>query len=147
MSGLIFADDTVLMNDADGVGDRAGRTPLHYAALTGDVEKVRSQLDSGADIDCADKQGFTALHFAAQAQRLDALLVLLEGGANIGARDKWGNTALVKAVFNSRGEGGCIRALLSSGADPDVANDSGVSPRLLADRIGNFDVAQFFTDI
>jgi hypothetical protein len=29
-------------------------------------------------------------------------------------------------------------------ADPDAANDSGVSPRQLAERIGNYDVRQFF---
>jgi ankyrin repeat protein len=38
-----------------------------------------------------------------------------------------------------------IEVLLAYGADPDSKNDSGVSPRELAKRIGNYDVLQFFS--
>jgi hypothetical protein len=32
---------------------------------------------------------------------------------------------------------------MAAGADPDLANTAGVSPRQLAERIANYDVAQF----
>jgi uncharacterized protein len=37
-----------------------------------------------------------------------------------------------------------IEQLLSRGADPDVVNRHGQTPRGLAELIGNYDVAQFF---
>jgi ankyrin repeat protein len=36
-----------------------------------------------------------------------------------------------------------IRLLLDAGADPDAANARGVTARMLAARIANYDVAQF----
>jgi ankyrin repeat protein len=61
----------------------------------------------------------------------------------VDAQDTWGNTPLWRAVFESRGRGDTIQALLAAGAKPDLPNQSGVTPRQLAERIGNFDVAQF----
>ncbi|NNU26940.1 ankyrin repeat domain-containing protein [Isoptericola sediminis] len=46
--------------------DRGGRTPLHSAALDGDVEEVRSLVAAGCDPGAADRSGFTPLHFAPQ---------------------------------------------------------------------------------
>jgi hypothetical protein len=50
------------------------------------------------------------------------------------------------ATFESKGRGDLIRLLLAKGADPDAPNGSGVSPRHLAERIGNYEVKGFFAD-
>ncbi|MGW3745817.1 hypothetical protein ACWD62_35950 [Streptomyces sp. NPDC005146] len=55
--------------------------------------------------------------------------------------DRYGNTALWRAVFCSQGEGEATRLLLEAGADPDRDNGQGVSPRVLAGRIANYDVS------
>jgi hypothetical protein len=55
-----------------------------------------------------------------------------------------GGLSLWCATFDSRGRGDVIRLLLSKGADPDAVNDSGGSSRQHAERIGNYDVKQFF---
>jgi ankyrin repeat protein len=55
--------------------------------------------------------------------------------------DRNGNTALFDAVFNYRGDPATLRVLLAAGADPERQNAKGVSPRGLADLIGNYDVA------
>jgi hypothetical protein len=44
-------------------------------------------------------------------------------------------------VFNYRGDPATLRVLLAAGADPERQNAKGVSPRGLADLIGNYDVA------
>lgn len=65
----------------------------------------------------------------------------MAASAAVDAADSDGNTPLWTAVFCSQGEGATIRVLLDSGADPDQGNGHGVSPRVLAARIANYDVA------
>lgn len=127
--------------------DRAGRTELHYAALAGDSVQVRELAHAGQSVDSQDKQGFTPLHLAAQEYCVDAAESLLALGAQVDLENGFGNTPLFVAVFNSRGRGEMIALLRSHGADPTHANRSGQSPVGLARLIGNFDVAQFFTDV
>lgn len=62
------------------------------------------------------------------------------------AADEHGNTPLFRAVFASQGRGELIALLLGAGADPDMVNQHGTSARELAERIGNFDVKQYFAD-
>ena len=92
----------------------------------------------------ADRRGYTPLHFAAGENHVEAAIALLDAGASVDARDAYGNTALWTATFNSRGRGELIRLLLARGADPDSANAAGATPRELASRIANYDVAKFF---
>ena len=73
--------------------------------------------------------------------------MLLDGGAAVDQPNAFGNTPLLVAVFNSRGEGDLIRLLRERGADPLIANTSGQTPVGLARLIGNYDVAQFFSDL
>jgi ankyrin repeat protein len=127
-------------------GDRLGRTAVHYAVADGDVAELRALLSDGADPGAPDSSGWTPLHFAAQAQDPLAAEVLLTAGAAVDMADCHGNTPLWKAVFSSRGEGTMIRVLLAAGADLDRANGHGVSPRALAERIANYDVAVHLPD-
>jgi ankyrin repeat protein len=71
------------------------------------------------------------LHFAAQEQRAEVTETLLRAGAEVDARDAYGNTPLWRAVFTSRGQVQVVGHLLAAGADPDLANTAGVSPRQL----------------
>ncbi|MEU4291879.1 ankyrin repeat domain-containing protein [Kribbella sp. NPDC026596] len=56
-------------------------------------------------------------------------------------RDRFGNTPLWRAVFNSRGKEATVAALLKAGADPDIVNEAGATPRDLAQRVGAEEVA------
>ena len=42
------------------------------------------------------------------------------------------------------GDGAALTALLAAGADPDAANNSGNSPRDVANRVANYDLRRFF---
>ena len=127
--------------------DRDGRTALHCAVVDGLVERVRSLLADGADVNAHDKAGWTPLHFAVQRHWLEIATLLVEHKANIEAQDAHGNTPLSNAVFDSRGRGEMIELLRSAGADPTRQNRHGVSPLSLARSIGNYDVARFFADL
>jgi uncharacterized protein len=127
--------------------DRMGRTAVHYAALDGDVDGLRGFVAGGADPDAADSAGWTPLHFAAQTQNAQAAEALLAAGAAVDTPDRHGNTALWTAVFNFRGEGTTLRVLLEAGADSERENAHGVSPRGLAGKIANYDVAVHLPDV
>ncbi|MFF9024404.1 ankyrin repeat domain-containing protein [Streptomyces eurythermus] len=129
------------------VRDRQWRTPLHAAALRGDVAEVEQLTTAGADPGSADGNGFTPLHLAAQEGHADAVQALLGAGAEVDRRNRFGNAALFVAVFNSRGRGDIISLLRECGADPMAENASGQTPLDLARLIADFDVAQYFADL
>ena len=127
--------------------DREGRTELHYAAIEGQLDRVRSLLADGFDASAPDKTGWTSLHCAAQRLALEIAKLLVQHGADVNAQDTYGNTPLFREVFASRGKGEIIDFLRQAGADPMRQNRHGVSPLSLARSIGNYDVAQFFSDL
>jgi len=118
--------------------DFAGRVALHYAALEGRTGEVRQALARGEDVAVSDDAGFTPLHFAAQQGQADVAKVLVEAGAPLEARNKFGNTPLWVAVVNRRtGEGErVVVVLVNAGASRDAVNDSGISVRDAAERMG-----------
>ena len=62
----------------------AGRTPLHKAALAGDIDRIGDLLARGADLNATDAAGRTPLYLAAWEGRSAVVEVLLRRGA---ARD------------------------------------------------------------
>jgi uncharacterized protein len=142
--GSVAEADALITSGADpNVTDSDGRTPLMHAAIDGQLDLVRLLLKAGADSNRQDRMRWTALHFAAQGRKREIVEALIEGGSVVDARDAHGNTPLWRAIFASEGEGDLIRLLKRSGADPELKNGSGVSPRDLAGRIANYDLARF----
>lgn len=128
---------TTLLNACIGLGFSRSQT----------LAKVKSAIEGGEDLNFADRGGWTALHFAAQNDDAEICQLLLEAGAAVDLVDSFGNTPLWRAVFNCSGDGNCIRVLRSYGADHSLRNRSGISPVDLARTIGNYDVAQYFSDV
>ena len=116
--------------------DRMNRLELHYRAAEGDLAGIAERLQAGDPVDARDKAGFTPVHFAAQQTHGPAARALLQAGAEVDPQDGYGDTPLWRAIFNSRGEDETVSILLAAGADPDIDNASGVSPRALAERLG-----------
>lgn len=120
--------------------DADGRTALMHAVLDSepDVKLIESLIESGADVDAQDKgQRWSSLHFAARDHKNPVASVLLGCGATVDALDVFGNTPLWRAVMTFDGEVSVISTLLNAGASPAVKNESGVSPRSLAEAMGN----------
>src|SRR5262249_9239013 len=110
-----------------------------------DIEKVKSLLDKGADINTRNENGDTALMMAVNRTR-DVKLVnlLLDKGADVNAKNnkndkyKLNQTALIYAAIYEETE--IVKALLEKGADVNANNNYGYSPLIMAaahERLGN----------
>lgn len=112
--------------DVDSKND-ASRTPLSFAAETGDFAAVRLLLEKGAQLEIADQDGLTPLLWAADNGHVAIVLLLLDKGARIEATDQiYGRTPLSWAA--SKGHQAVVKLLLDRDADVDAADNSRRTP-------------------
>ena len=72
-------------------------TPLHVAAVRGDVAAIAALLDAGADIQARGEHGYSPLHEAVEQGNVDAVRLLLERGASVSATTDDGQTPIESA--------------------------------------------------
>lgn len=102
---------------------------IHKFARTGDVQKVRSLLATGVNVNELDGSGATALFVAAKFGRAELVGLLLETGANplIAPKGPFGSLGTPLHVAAKAGHVDVIRLLLDSGVDPNLP-DAGAGP-------------------
>lgn len=100
--------------------DEGEQPPIHEAASSGDIQRVKQLLASGEDPNRLDSGEQTPLHSASDAA---VVKLLLDAGANPKAQCTHGTTPL-HLVKNAE----CARLLLDAGADPDARSGTGFSP-------------------
>ncbi len=115
--------------------NRAGLTPLLYAAREGGIECAKHLIAGGANIDMPDPDGMTPLVIALMNLRWDCAKYLIDAGANVNDWDLYGQTPLYVAVdMNTLPAGGrvdlpsmdrtpgieVIELLLKAGANPNA---------------------------
>ncbi len=73
---------------------------IHLAAFVGDLEKIKSFLKQGIDVNAKDRYGRTSLHLAVISGQKDVIELLIDKGAEVNAK-----TAEVKdsSLFNPPG--------------------------------------------
>ena len=59
------------------------RSALHIASMSGDYEKVKENIENGADLDCFDDFNYTPLELAVFFNHYDVAKLLIESGAEI----------------------------------------------------------------
>ncbi|EJK48451.1 hypothetical protein THAOC_32749 [Thalassiosira oceanica] len=132
VSGLGKSQSTLSSGDAtESRRQTSTDTPdirLRNAALSNDAKALQSALDDGADPNSFDESKQTALHFAADRNSVECLKLLIEKSADVNAVDCDGIGVLETALMAGLDIEG-IRLLLVAGADPDLRDDDGDSPR------------------
>lgn len=110
-------------------GGDVALTPLHEAAATDNVRKIKWLLARGIQVDTLGErvEGVhrrTPLHWAAVVGKVKAAKLLLKKGANPNAKDRDGRTPLHWAARNNHDE--VVSLLLAYNSQPDAADDEGI---------------------
>nr|XP_060629613.1 KN motif and ankyrin repeat domain-containing protein 4 [Anolis sagrei ordinatus]XP_060629614.1 KN motif and ankyrin repeat domain-containing protein 4 [Anolis sagrei ordinatus]XP_060629615.1 KN motif and ankyrin repeat domain-containing protein 4 [Anolis sagrei ordinatus]XP_060629616.1 KN motif and ankyrin repeat domain-containing protein 4 [Anolis sagrei ordinatus] len=136
----------IIVNLADGNGN----TALHYSVSHSNFQIVKLLLETGVcDVDHQNKAGYTAVMITPLAsaetdEEMEVVTKLLrEGNVNIRA-SQGGQTALILGVSHDRED--MVKALLSSGADINLQDDTGLSPLMVASQYGNMDIVKLLLD-
>jgi cytohesin len=109
------AKDTELAETAKG------SSPLHQAAANGDVERVKSLVSKGADVNAEDEKKKTPLHHAAKTGKMEVVQLLVEAGADVNAMGKNNWPPLCIAVENNHMA--VAEYLIAHGADLNPDNE------------------------
>jgi ankyrin repeat protein len=117
----------------------APETAFQKAAREGDLAKLRSLLDFGADPNQRDGNGNRPLIETVAAGHLNAVRVLLAAGANPNLTSSGGRTPLIEAAI--RGRIAIARLLISAGADPNISERGAGTALEAAEREGHTELA------
>jgi ankyrin repeat protein len=147
---------------------RGGQTALMWAVAAGHPAVARMLVEHGADVQARTdppagftppkyklagvytdleitwKGGFTPLMFAAQQGNVDSARILLEAGADVNARTPDYGSALVVAAASANEA--LALFLLEHGADPNVADNYGITPLHYVVQQGLTELRFFLTD-
>ncbi|KAI9292001.1 ankyrin [Neoconidiobolus thromboides FSU 785] len=107
---------------------------IHGACVFGDEKKINKMIQSSKNVvglvNSVDSYGYAPLHYAAKHNHLSITKILLVNGANINAKTKGlKTTVLHRAILDKNKE--MINFLLDNGADLDIVDDLGRTPREL----------------
>jgi ankyrin repeat protein len=130
-----------LLNIRDG----DGRTPLHRAAESGNMELLEMLVEMGAIVNAENEQGHIPLHFGAFAGHVDSLSMLLDKGAWIDHIGKDGCVPLHFACGQGKLE--AIEYLVERGANLKISNNKGEFPLHWALRNQHKGVAMAVNDM
>ncbi len=113
--------------------------------VTDDVALLDLTLEAGADVDAKDSYNGTGLIRAADRGHVEITRRLLETEIDIDHVNRLGWTALLEAII--LGDGGeahteVVRLLVAAGADVNLADGDGRTPRALARLNGHSAIAE-----
>ena len=94
---------------------------IYLAARNGNLNRVRSLIADGMDINVTNFSGRTALMSAVYFQNKSIVRELVGEGADLNVRDAGGRTALMLAVSVNNLE--LIEELIAAGADVNIADN------------------------
>ena len=129
---------------AQNVYNSMGITPLHYALLAGETEKVKELIASGADVNAKAPNMGTPLLYACTVGNVEAARMLVNAKADVNAAGDTGYTPLMMACQTGNKE--LAELLVTAGADVNAKHvmdgqESGLTPLKIAQGGGHSEIA------
>lgn len=103
--------------------NEVGDTPLHEAAIKGDLKRVKSLISQGHEVNPRDNAGWIPLHESCNHGHYAIAEYLIEQGADVDFRGLKGVTPLHDAATN--GHYNIMRLLIKNGANVLMLTDTG----------------------
>ena len=131
---------TLELKDVNAVS-KIGETSLILAVKAGDVEKVKTLINMGADINLCDWYGRTPLFHAVSKRIVHTIMIesLVSKGADVNVYDSRGRTPLGLAVKSGRLEPAEI--LIERGTNVNAVNNRGETPYKIVATCGRRNIA------
>jgi len=118
---------------------------LINAAKEDNIDKVRSLIEDGANVNAKDNEGFTALFYALELNYFDIVNSLIDNGADVNTNGKGGVTPLIYASFY--GYEDFVNSLIEKGVDNfNAQTDVGMTALIHASRQGYENIAQLLIE-
>jgi hypothetical protein len=113
---------------------------LHQAVIDGNIDKVKSLLANGTDINVTNMLGGTPLHTAISNKQQAIAEFLISKGPDLNARDKQGRTPLFLAVETDQKS--IVNLLLTKNVDVNVVGRGGQNALSLAKSKGDTELTE-----
>ncbi|XP_057717251.1 caskin-1 isoform X1 [Corythoichthys intestinalis] len=120
--------------------DTDGFSPLHHAALNGNLELITLLLESQAAVDIRDQKGMRPLHYAAWQGKAEPMKMLLKSGSSVNIQSDEGQIPLHLAA--QHGHYDVSEMLLQHQSNPCIVDNAGKTPLDLACEFGRVGVVQ-----
>nr|XP_057906151.1 caskin-1 isoform X7 [Doryrhamphus excisus] len=120
--------------------DTDGFSPLHHAALNGNMELITLLLESQAAVDIRDQKGMRPLHYAAWQGKAEPMKMLLKSGSSVNGQSDEGQIPLHLAA--QHGHYDVSEMLLQHQSNPCIVDNAGKTPLDLACEFGRVGVVQ-----
>lgn len=117
--------------------DKDGRTAVVHAVLASptSMQVISTLLEAGVDTNIKDcGQGWSTLALTARDCAAKICRMHIHAGAEVDYSDAFWNTALWRAIIAKKAD--TVAVWLAGGANPELFNKSGVSPRILSKTLG-----------
>lgn len=127
--------------------DIDGKTPLYYAASSGNIEIFNILLKQGADINARDNNEVTILHGAAARndKNPEMFEIIVKNGLDINVKDKYKRTPVTYSA--SFGNISALKALIELGADLNARDNNNITPLIeAAEKIGDYEIVKLLKD-
>lgn len=123
-----------------------GQAAVHIVTRRADIGWLGLLYQKGANLNSKDRDGNTPLLLATIGRWEEGIATLIRLKAQVNIQNRLGETALLKAVQVR--DLGLAKSIVEAGANPDLADNSGVSARSTAQNDPRAaSIAKLFKDI
>ncbi|XP_032236957.1 transient receptor potential cation channel subfamily A member 1 isoform X2 [Nematostella vectensis] len=125
--------------------DKSDKTPLHFAAIGGNMQMVTCLLEAGANPSIADDEEKIPLHHAAEVGDLECIEALVQASPDSPqATDHRLRTPLAYAAMSGHAQ--CVEYLIGHGAPVTLRDDDRLDALLLSAKASSPEVIQSLLD-